>query len=262
MEELEYKINNIKQTIHNVQNDISQITKQELLKDTLRSYNSINNRLNSHNSPNTSSKSFYHNKYNHSKDFLDNQIKDLMEENTKLKENINIIHSENLYLKLIFQKIKVKLSSVDTISNSNSKCSKILIEIKETLDLTYIPSKENLSNTMSKLKEEFISKVFKIYNQSIDDKEFNNESENQKIKSTWSWIKQLVHDYNGRNNQENRYKLFCRELMDSMQIESFTEFKSRLRDIIYSSKIGNNWTLRDHGKKIKKILSCSPYGSK
>ena len=146
-----------------------------------------------------------------------------------------------------------------------------------------IPKLKKYLRTFSheKLKDEFIEKITGLYcthsiKSPIENKKIKFQSNLLHIKTLWGWLKGILKE-DVRNKSKisnlnkslqksqekqnisviktvkgNRYRDFCKDLMMTLEIESFEKFKSFVFNII------NKYAQKSKMAKTKKILSFSP----
>ena len=157
---------------------------------------------------------------------LQNQVKNLETDNSKLKENENLLLKIMTYLNLnsteeIIPKLNEIFSLIDNNNNvnNNNKGNNIINNNQEDI-------KEEL---IRKLKGIYISLTGSNPNQEID------------IKTLWRWIKHLINtvkqlalekEKNSKNGQ-NDYKQYCEQLMVNFNLKSFKDLTDFLDNVLY-----------------------------
>ena len=157
---------------------------------------------------------------------LQNQVKNLETDNSKLKENENLLLKIMSYLNLnsteeIIPKLNEIFSLIDNNNNinNNNKGNNIINNNHEDI-------KEEL---IKKLKGIYISLTGSNPNQEID------------IKTLWRWIKHLINTVKqlalekekNSKNEQNDYKQYCEQLMVNFNLKSFKDLTDFLDNVLY-----------------------------
>ena len=261
---IDFNINNNK----TIQTDSNAYQKKIKFQEMINFNNNIKNNLNIH-PKNKFREYFWNNECDKFNDSMNKTEKDKIKNNIFFgKNNQSMKNIKKIKMNSFKQKSDSSFTKISKKSKSNGLTSMNLknrniktynkindlnfnYAYNKNIDkITQLLNCNNYEECLNKINEiseqkKFVNKILKIYNK------YNQEVEkgDTDYENILLWINYLIYSKQ-RNKNDDKYEIFCKQLMKENNINNFSFFQNFTRNIINEKKNENNF-LED----IKKILS-------